>query len=171
VARLEWGPGGTLGRAVIGKVRPSLPRTSRLTSSLRSPFVTEPTPYGRLGPTRPKNACESLVLSIHLHLTRVMPELESIQWPRWFPIQMETKYYESGHCGGSPEMIYEGRLIISYPPPQLQDPNNNVIAFVRPTRPTRYQGIGDVYAELHFVRTAGHGMVVCTIHISNHQPC
>jgi len=41
----------------------------------------------------------------------------------------------------------------------LQDPNNNVIAFVRPTRPTRYQGIGDVYAELHFVRTAGHGMV------------
>jgi len=41
----------------------------------------------------------------------------------------------------------------------LQDPNNNVIAFVRPTRPTRYQ-IGDVYAELHFVRSAGAGVVM-----------
>jgi hypothetical protein len=47
------------------------------------------------------------------------------------------------------------------PHPQLQDPNNNVIAFVRPTRPTRYQGLGDVYAELHFVRSAGAGVVVC----------
>jgi hypothetical protein len=46
-------------------------------------------------------------------------------------------------------------------PPKLQDPNNNVIAFVRPTRPTRYQGLGDVYAELHFVRSAGAGVVVC----------
>jgi hypothetical protein len=82
---------------------------------------------------------------------------------------METKYYKSGYCGGSlKKPIHEGRLIICYPP-QLQDPNNNVIAFVRPTRPTRYQGIGDVYAELHFVRTAGHGMVVCPAHISNHQ--
>ena len=44
--------------------------------------------------------------------------------------------------------------------PQLQDPNNNVIAFVRPTRPTRYQGLGDVYAELHFVPRAGAGVVV-----------
>jgi hypothetical protein len=47
--------------------------------------------------------------------------------------------------------------------PQLQDPHNNVIAFVRPTRPTRFQGLGDVYAELHFVRSAGAGVVVCPV--------
>jgi hypothetical protein len=41
----------------------------------------------------------------------------------------------------------------------LQDPNNNVIAFIRPTRPTRSQ-FGDVYAELHFVRSAGAGIVI-----------
>lgn len=35
-----------------------------------------------------------------------------------------------------------------------------MIAFVRPTRPTRYQGLGDVYAELHFVPRAGAGVVV-----------
>lgn len=34
-----------------------------------------------------------------------------------------------------------------------------VIAFFRPTRQTRYQ-IGDVFGELHFVRTAGAGTVV-----------
>jgi hypothetical protein len=45
--------------------------------------------------------------------------------------------------------------------PQLQDPNNNVIAFVRPIRPTRFPGVGDVYAELHFDRSAGAGVVVC----------
>jgi hypothetical protein len=36
-----------------------------------------------------------------------------------------------------------------------------VVAFYRPTRPTRYQ-IGDVYGELHFIRTAGSGTVVGT---------
>ncbi|KAF4574817.1 hypothetical protein EYR40_005444 [Pleurotus pulmonarius] len=41
----------------------------------------------------------------------------------------------------------------------LQDQNNNVIAFFRPIRQTRYQ-IGDVYGELHFVRTAGAGTVM-----------
>jgi len=113
--------------------------------------------------------CVSRLVSADFHLTWINPELESIQWPRWFPVPMETEYYKSGYCGGSPKkLIHEGRLIICYPP-QLQDPNNNVIAFVRPTRPTRYQGIGDVYAELHFVRAAGHGMVVCPAHISNHQ--
>jgi hypothetical protein len=49
----------------------------------------------------------------------------------------------------------------------LQDPNNNVIAFVRPTRPTRYDQIGDVYTELHFVRSAGAGVVVWPAAISN----
>jgi hypothetical protein len=41
----------------------------------------------------------------------------------------------------------------------LQDHNGVVIAFFRPTRQTRYQ-IGDVFGELHFVRTAGAGTVV-----------
>jgi hypothetical protein len=54
---------------------------------------------------------------------------------------------------------------------QLLDPNNNVIAFVHPTRPTRFQGVGDVYAELHFVRSAGAGVVVCPlVDLSDHQP-
>jgi hypothetical protein len=41
----------------------------------------------------------------------------------------------------------------------LQDPHNNVVAFIRPTRPTRFQGRGDVYAELHFIPSAGTGIV------------
>ncbi|KAG7097152.1 hypothetical protein E1B28_004530 [Marasmius oreades] len=41
----------------------------------------------------------------------------------------------------------------------LQDQNNNVLAFYRSTRPTRYQ-IGDVYGELHFIRSAGAGTVM-----------
>lgn len=81
---------------------------------------------------------------------------------------METKHYQPGHCGESPRVtIQEGlRLIINSL--QLQDPNNNVIAFVRPTRPTRYQGLGDVYAELHFVRSAGAGVVVHPVDLSSH---
>jgi len=41
----------------------------------------------------------------------------------------------------------------------LQDAAGNVIAFFRPTRLTRYQ-IGDVYGELHFIRSAGAGTVM-----------
>ncbi|KAH9951768.1 hypothetical protein B0H21DRAFT_775920 [Amylocystis lapponica] len=47
----------------------------------------------------------------------------------------------------------------SYNDVVLQDHNDNVIAFYRPTRPTRYN-IGDVYGELHFVRNAGAGIVM-----------
>jgi hypothetical protein len=84
---------------------------------------------------------------------------------------MEIKYYESGYGGVSPkQMIHKGRLVIRSHS-QLKDPNNNVIAFIRPTRPTRYQEVGDVYAELHLIRTAGHGMIVCPVDISNHQHC
>lgn len=43
---------------------------------------------------------------------------------------------------------------------QLQDPNGSIIAFIRPTRPVTYPGFGDVYAELHYVRSAGAGVVV-----------
>ena len=42
---------------------------------------------------------------------------------------------------------------------QLEDPSGNIVAFFRPTRPTRYQ-IGDVYGELHFLRNAGAGTIV-----------
>ncbi|KIY49548.1 hypothetical protein FISHEDRAFT_58416 [Fistulina hepatica ATCC 64428] len=41
----------------------------------------------------------------------------------------------------------------------LQDSNNAIIAFFRPTKPIRYQ-LGDVYGELHFLRTAGMGTVM-----------
>ncbi|KAJ8086420.1 hypothetical protein PM082_005243 [Marasmius tenuissimus] len=41
----------------------------------------------------------------------------------------------------------------------LQDQNNNVLAFYKPTRQTRYQ-IGDVFGELHFIRSAGTGTVM-----------
>lgn len=53
-------------------------------------------------------------------------------------------------------------------PLQLQDASGNVIAFFRPTRQTRYQ-LGDVFGELHFIRSAGSGTVVsklCSINIS-----
>ncbi|TFY79637.1 hypothetical protein EWM64_g4376 [Hericium alpestre] len=42
----------------------------------------------------------------------------------------------------------------------LLDPNNNIIALIHPTTPLRYPNYGDVYAELHFVRGAGAGVVV-----------
>jgi len=74
-----------------------------------------------------------------------------------------TSWYVCQYYGprGTPPHLYS---------PQLQDPNNNVIAFVHPTRPTRYQGVGDVYAELHFVRAAGAGVVVCSTDLSDHEP-
>jgi hypothetical protein len=56
VAKLEWGPGGCLGRAVIGKVRPSRRGIPHLTSFLRSQSITEPPAYVRLGPPGPKDA-------------------------------------------------------------------------------------------------------------------
>jgi hypothetical protein len=63
VAKLEWGPGGGLGRAVIGKVRPSLRGIPHLTCFLRSHSITEPPAYGRLGPPGLKDAC-----TFQLHL-------------------------------------------------------------------------------------------------------
>ncbi|KAN0133479.1 hypothetical protein V8E53_008647 [Lactarius tabidus] len=102
VAKLEWAPGGGLGRAVIGKNISPMAELVR-----RDPWM----PSSRLfiGP----DGCQY----------------------RWKPSTT------------SQDIV-------------LQDPNNNVIAFIRPTRPTRYQGLGDVYAELHFARTAGAGIVM-----------
>jgi hypothetical protein len=64
VAKLEWAPGGGLGRAVIGKVRPSLRGIPHSTSLLRSCSITESTSYVRLGPPGPKNACAFHFISI-----------------------------------------------------------------------------------------------------------
>jgi hypothetical protein len=82
---------------------------------------------------------------------------------------METKHHQPGHCGESPRITIQEGLHLIINSLQLQDPNNNVIAFVRPTRPTRYQGVGDVYAELHFVRSAGAGVVVRPVDLSRYQ--
>lgn len=46
VAKLEWAPGGGLGRAVVGKVRSLLQEINHLTSFLLSPLVIEPYSYG-----------------------------------------------------------------------------------------------------------------------------
>jgi hypothetical protein len=46
VAKLEWAPGGGLGRAVIGKVRLSPQRIPHSTCFLRSHLVTEHLSYG-----------------------------------------------------------------------------------------------------------------------------
>ncbi|KIK08409.1 hypothetical protein K443DRAFT_672432 [Laccaria amethystina LaAM-08-1] len=54
--------------------------------------------------------------------------------------------YRWRHSANSPDIL-------------LQDANGIVVAFFRPTRQTRYQ-IGDVFGELHFVRTAGAGTVM-----------
>jgi hypothetical protein len=93
VAKLEWAPGGGLGRAVLGKVRP-LPQINHLTSFLRSPLITEPDSYGRLGPTGSQNACACFLLCLEPFPSDVGKlEIESIQRPRWLPVQMETKCY------------------------------------------------------------------------------
>jgi len=70
VARLEWAPGGGLGRAVMGKVRVLLQRIPHLTSFLRSDLITEPPSYGRLGPQGPKDAraFEFVLTDLHLIL-------------------------------------------------------------------------------------------------------
>ncbi|KAH9999397.1 hypothetical protein BJV77DRAFT_1064298 [Russula vinacea] len=102
VAKLEWAPGGGLGRAVIGKNQ--LPMSDLVRKDPRMPN------------------------------SRLFNGPDGYQY-RWRPSTT------------SQDIV-------------LQDPNNNVIAFVRPTRPTRYQGLGDVYAELHFVRSAGAGVVM-----------
>ncbi|KAH7887913.1 hypothetical protein F5I97DRAFT_1926321 [Phlebopus sp. FC_14] len=49
---------------------------------------------------------------------------------------------------------YRWRPSSGSPDVALEDSVGNVVAFFRPTRPTRYQ-IGDVYGELHFLRHAG----------------
>ena len=102
VAKLEWAPGGGLGRAVVGK-----------------------------------SICPMVDL---VHRDPRMPNSRVFNGPDGFQ-------YRWRPSTTSQDIV-------------LQDPNNNVIAFVRPTRPTRYQGLGDVYAELHFVPRAGAGVAM-----------
>ena len=102
VAKLEWAPGGGLGRAKIGK-----------------------------------NVCPMADLvrrDPRMHNSRVFNGPDGYQY-RWKP------------STNSPDVA-------------LQDPNGNMIAFIRPTRRTRYQGFGDVYAELHFVYTHSSGFLM-----------
>ena len=62
-------------------------------------------------------------------------------------------------CSGRARRADRGHHRLSSPALQLQDQNDVVIAFFRPTRPQRYN-IGEVHGELHFVRNAGAGVVV-----------
>jgi hypothetical protein len=101
VAKLEWAPGGGLGRAVIGR--------------------------------------DSRPMAEWVRRDRQMPNSRVFYGPDGFQ-------YKWGPSTNSRDIA-------------LQDSNNNVIAFIRPTRPTRYY-LGDVYAELHFVPSAGAGVVM-----------
>ena len=49
-----------------------------------------------------------------------------------------------------------------FPLKQLQDPNGHIIARLQDVTPTKYN-VGDVYRELHYIRTAGAGVVVSVL--------
>ncbi|KAF8261604.1 hypothetical protein EI94DRAFT_1745593 [Lactarius quietus] len=102
VAKLQWAPGGGLGRAVIGK------NTYPMADLIRQ------------DPQMPNS--------------RVFNGPDGLQY-RWRPSTT------------SQDIV-------------LQDPNNHVVAFIRHIRPRRYQEHGEVYAELHFIRSAGAGVVM-----------
>ena len=74
-------------------------------------------------------------------------------------VRRETRMPNSRVFNGYDGLPYRWRPSTTNQDILLIDPNNNVIAFIRITRPTRYH-IGVVYAELHFVRSAGAGVVV-----------
>uniref|UniRef100_A0A0W0EWD8 DUF6593 domain-containing protein n=1 Tax=Moniliophthora roreri TaxID=221103 RepID=A0A0W0EWD8_MONRR len=65
-------------------------------------------------------------------------------------VQPDPRAYESRVFNGPDGLQYR------WQPASLLDENNNVLAFYRSTRQIRYQ-IGDVYGELHFIRSAGAG--------------
>ncbi|KAF8268300.1 hypothetical protein EI94DRAFT_1771662 [Lactarius quietus] len=74
-------------------------------------------------------------------------------------VRKDPRVPNSRVFNGPDGFVYRWRPSTNSQDVMLLDPNNNVIAFIRPTR-ARYQGVGDVYAELHFVRTAGAGVVM-----------
>ncbi|KAN0097729.1 hypothetical protein V8E55_002175 [Tylopilus felleus] len=68
-------------------------------------------------------------------------------------------HYPGARIFNAPDGLqYRWRPSSNSPDILLEDPTGNVVAFFRPTRPTRYQ-IGDVYGELHFLRNAGAGTI------------
>ncbi|KAF9008874.1 hypothetical protein BDQ17DRAFT_1349113 [Cyathus striatus] len=73
-------------------------------------------------------------------------------------VRPDPRIYGARVFNGPDGLQYRWRPSTTSPDILLQDANENVIAFFRPTRLTRYQ-IGDVYGELHFIRTAGAGTV------------
>jgi len=74
-------------------------------------------------------------------------------------VRPDTRAFGSRVFNGPDGLQYRWRPSPTNADILLQDANGTVIAFFHPTRPTRYQ-IGDVYGELHFVRTAGAGTVM-----------
>ncbi|EIW82204.1 hypothetical protein CONPUDRAFT_143674 [Coniophora puteana RWD-64-598 SS2] len=74
-------------------------------------------------------------------------------------VRPDARYPGSRMFNGPDGLVYRWRPSGSGPDTLLEDSNGNVVAFFRPTRPTRYQ-IGDVYGELHFVRNAGAATIM-----------
>ncbi|KAJ7937224.1 hypothetical protein B0H13DRAFT_2302943 [Mycena leptocephala] len=78
-------------------------------------------------------------------------------------VRTDPRIYGSRVFNGPDGLQYRWRPSSNNTDIVLQDSNGVIVAFFRPTRQTRYQ-IGDVYGELHFIRTAGSGTVVRVSH-------
>ncbi|KAH9053770.1 hypothetical protein EDB87DRAFT_160742 [Lactarius vividus] len=75
-------------------------------------------------------------------------------------VRQDPRMPNSRVFNGPDGLQYRWRPSINSQDIVLQDRDNNVIAFIRPTRPTRYRGLEEVHAELHFLRSAGAGIVM-----------
>ena len=104
MAKLEWAPGGGLGRAVIGKVRPLLQRILHSTSSDAFIWSQNIVPMADLVRRDPRMPVRFYSLLIRFLSNSDDLEFKSIQRPRRFPVQMETEYSQPGHRGGSPTL-------------------------------------------------------------------
>ncbi|KAJ7499093.1 hypothetical protein FB451DRAFT_25465 [Mycena latifolia] len=74
-------------------------------------------------------------------------------------VRTDPRIYGSRVFNGPDGLQYRWRPSSNNTDIVLQDSNGVIVAFFRPMRQTRYQ-IGDVYGELHFLRTAGSGTVM-----------
>ncbi|EIM88213.1 uncharacterized protein STEHIDRAFT_120423 [Stereum hirsutum FP-91666 SS1] len=75
-------------------------------------------------------------------------------------VRREPRIPDCRVFNGPDGFLYRWRPSTNNSDTVLQDPNGSIIAFIRPTRPVSYPGFGDVYAELHYVRSAGAGVVM-----------
>ncbi|KIM91019.1 hypothetical protein PILCRDRAFT_811532 [Piloderma croceum F 1598] len=73
-------------------------------------------------------------------------------------VQQDQRMHGARVFSAPDGMLYRWTPSASSRDVQLMDPNGNVVAIYRPTRPTRYQ-IGDVHGELHFFPQSG----ACTV--------